>query len=263
MALGATQGDGPSPLRGPEAPDIYGLPGLSPDDKEKVRLGTACALRALAMAMILHEAGKPWWIETPMPRDGHPSVFKLPEYIDFFDKAGINIQVTAQCNYGSDFKKMTAFASNIALGLKAQCWHPLREWTIPWSGEVHALPHPPLVGKQKAILSCYWSPKMLREREPPGPWITKQAAIYPYRLNEHLTSKVIYAALNVQTMPTHGCRNPKRPMEATSTIDEARSRFRNKDGLPEVTFKTPLRGHKRAKFNGVPGQPIGGLRDVG
>ena len=79
VARGATQGDGPSPLRGPEAPDIHGLPGLSPDDKEKVRLGTACALRALAMAMILHEAGKPWWTETPLPRDGHPSVFKLPE----------------------------------------------------------------------------------------------------------------------------------------------------------------------------------------
>ena len=52
-------------------------------------------------------------------------------------------------------------------------------------------------------------------------------------------------------------KSNKRQRVETDTLEEARSRFRNKDGLPDVTFKAPLRGVKRAKLHGQAGQPIG------
>ena len=131
------------------------------------------------MAKILHRQGKTWWVETPMPRKDHPSVFKLPDFIEFFKQTGIEMQIVAQCNYGSSFKKLTAFASNIKLNLKPECWHAWREWIIPWSGQAHTLPHPPLMGEQMAILKDKWNPQMKRRCEPAGPWLTKHAAIYP------------------------------------------------------------------------------------
>ena len=52
-------GAGPRPIRGERPPDIYGLPGLTPGEKKKVREGTACALRAVEMAWEMEARGPP------------------------------------------------------------------------------------------------------------------------------------------------------------------------------------------------------------
>ena len=61
----------PQPLRGEWPPDLYGLKAIRPEDKEKVRIGTALALRGAEFASAFADAGRPWLAETPAQRSGN------------------------------------------------------------------------------------------------------------------------------------------------------------------------------------------------
>ena len=61
----------PAPLRGAEAPEIYGFKGITGDDKERVRIGTRCALRCVQITRILSARSAPWLWEQPKIRAGH------------------------------------------------------------------------------------------------------------------------------------------------------------------------------------------------
>ena len=91
---------GPPPLRGPEPPDIYGLPNLDVASKDKVRQGTLHALRAAHAARTADAAGIPWAIESPRIRQGRPSVFVLPEWLALRNDSGIRQTDPDQCCFG-------------------------------------------------------------------------------------------------------------------------------------------------------------------
>merc|ERR1712025_677996 len=72
---------GPGPIRGKEAPQIFGLPGITPADREKCRKGTLLAHRCADVADLCDEIGMPWAAEAPLIRKSFPSAFKLPRWL--------------------------------------------------------------------------------------------------------------------------------------------------------------------------------------
>ena len=156
---------GPGPLRGELAPDIYGLKGLAPSAKEKVRIGTLLALRACSVASAMHDLGQPWSIETPEPRPGHPSVFKLPELVRLAGLDGVSLTTSDQCTVGSITTEPTALLGNMQIAKDPQrCSHPPRWWRIPWSGEEVFAPRPPLKGHQLAAPWDEWGRRCTSRR---------------------------------------------------------------------------------------------------
>jgi len=67
-----TDDGGPAPLRGAEGKDIYGFPGLSLKDRERVSSGTILALRGTAIAKACLQADIPCLAETPELKEGSP-----------------------------------------------------------------------------------------------------------------------------------------------------------------------------------------------
>ncbi len=90
FSSGRTGDGGPVPLRGTSGADMYGLPGLSLKDKEKVRVGTILALRGAALAKECLAKDIPWLAETPQFKEGEPSLLRLPEWADIIDRADVN-----------------------------------------------------------------------------------------------------------------------------------------------------------------------------
>ena len=68
-------------------PDIYGLPKLRPEQKELAKMGTLLALRARDSAEACVGRNIPIIAETPKLGQGHPSVFKIPEWIQLIADA--------------------------------------------------------------------------------------------------------------------------------------------------------------------------------
>ena len=86
-----------SPLRGACAPDVYGVPGLTPRDKSKVRLETLLALRCVGVANAVHAKSLEWGIITPRPAAGDPSVFNLPEVAKLDSLDGVETVFLPRC----------------------------------------------------------------------------------------------------------------------------------------------------------------------
>ena len=86
---GGDRGVAPPAVRGEFSPDIYGLPGLSPHDKEIVRKGTLLALRSRQAAGVFCDLGRPWAWEAPAVETGCPSIFKLPEVLELDSVPGV------------------------------------------------------------------------------------------------------------------------------------------------------------------------------
>ena len=91
MYSGGRTGDGgPAPLRGSVGKDIYGLPGLSIKDKEKVRAGTILALRGADLAKECSVQDIPWLAETPKFSEDSPSLLRLPEWANIYGRSDVN-----------------------------------------------------------------------------------------------------------------------------------------------------------------------------
>lgn len=182
---------GPRPLRTSKGPERYGRKDLKAHEKEKVKTGTLLAKRACDTATHAHEQDKPWVLEQPHWREDSTSMFTLDEFQQLQQRDGVKIYTLAQCRYGADVEKLTDLMSNRDLSeLELQCNHPHIWWRIPWSGEWHYGPHPPLRGKQKAIKAEDWNESMLRYSEPDGPYLTRSYAAYPRELNEALAKAI-------------------------------------------------------------------------
>ena len=169
---------GPQPLRSACGPDRYGFKWLGVEDKRKAREGNVLALRAHAVAEHAMDRKAPWILEQPHEREGKTSMFKLDEFIELMQKPAIYRYTFAQGRYGAEAEKLTDLVSNIA-GMDEftlKCNHPKQWWVIPWSGERVLSPHPPLRGKQRAIAERDWNQSMLRDKEPHGDYLTRQAA---------------------------------------------------------------------------------------
>lgn len=225
---------GPLPLRGPRPPEIYGRADLSPADKEKVRIGTLIAVRCARAARTMHAKGLPWTWETPDPRPGKPSVFVLPEVQALDELPGVSTISFPQCEFGARAMKMTALKGSARLeGMPTACSHPKRWWRVPWSGAWKFGSHSPLRGRQWAVPAEEWTPRMLTRREPPGPYITREAAAYPGQLNLKLATSLIAAARAARSQrasslaPAVGADPPEAPSDYLS---------------PKVHFSERLRG---------------------
>ena len=161
---------GPKPLRGVSGPDRYGLRWLTMDDKKKVTEGTVMAVRAADMAWYAHWNGKWWIVEQPHEREGKTSMWKLDEFERLRSLDDVFTYTFDQCRFECRAQKRTDLLSNIP-GLEeftVLCNHEVKRWIIPWSGELVVAPHPPLRGRQWAILESQWDETMLRDREPGG-----------------------------------------------------------------------------------------------
>ena len=182
---------GPRPLRKPSGPERYGIKDAKPYEKEKIRQGTLLGMRAHQVADYATEADKPWILEQPHWREGKTSLFTLDEFQELLSRDNVGRYTVAQCRYGADAEKLTDLISNRDLSsMELRCNHPDRWWRVPWNGQWHYGPHPPLKGKQKAVPAEEWQPSMLRRQELDGPYITRAYAAYPGEFNKALADKM-------------------------------------------------------------------------
>jgi hypothetical protein len=229
----------PKPLRGAVAPEIYGMKDLVGDDKERVRIGTLCALRCVQIAKILMARSVPWLWEQPRMRAGHPHMFCIPEVAALLSLPGVRMSNVDQCRYGGKFQKGTVFLGTLATE-ELRCDHPAVWWRVPWSGEAYCSAHPKLRGKQAAVPFGSWAYHMMRSREPHGEYLTRGSACYPAKLNSMLAAAFALAASVKPPPPVplvtgHG---------GVSSVPSGSVGGRA-GGLPEadkVTFSTQLRG---------------------
>lgn len=110
---------------------------------------------------------------------------------------GVKFHTFDQCELGAEFEKKTDVMSNIDDDIMApfqrSCTHHKMWWVVPWSGRQVYSSHPPLRGRQKAIPFWEWRHDMLREREPPGEYLTRGTAAYPKKMNESLVNALVEA----------------------------------------------------------------------
>ena len=165
--------NGPGQLRGISGKDIYGLPDLRPEDKEKVRCGTLLALRGSVIARVCDKLKIPWLAETPKHIDGKPSLILLPEWASIYNAEDIDKSTVYQCGLGAKWQKASELWGRCSLqGLPTSCTHNSQSWTVPWSGFSYNSPHPRLRGTQAAIPSVEWRPSMRRKSMPWGNYIS-------------------------------------------------------------------------------------------
>ena len=137
-------------MRGAVGPDLYGLPGLDPQEKETVRIGTLLAIRSAEASDLMWLMQWPFWIENPPRREGSPSFFSISVFRKLVEKDGVGFGYLVQCELGAATTKPTEllhFAIDFSR-LPKECTHPKRWWARPWDGAQHFGSHPPLRGKQ-------------------------------------------------------------------------------------------------------------------
>ncbi len=170
---------GPRALRGPSKPDLYGLPGLRPFEKEQCRKGTLLAVRSMEIASRFKAQRKKWILENPYPlRDDEPSVFNLDEARELLNDTDHDIKEGAatalirsdQCRDGADCCKPTGLmgTKSILQGFGRQCDHPSKWWVYHDYSWVKA-PHAPLRRKGHSGKPC---PRPV----PPGEWYPNMPA---------------------------------------------------------------------------------------
>ena len=115
---------GPMPLRGTGPKDIYGLEGLSEEDSEKVKIGTACATNCADCAIRATRCSVPvpWLLEQPRELEDKPHLLELPEWIKVLEEAEPNRSTVPQCCYESVFEKLTDLVGTVDLdGMPGSC----------------------------------------------------------------------------------------------------------------------------------------------
>ena len=138
---------GPPPLRGESPPEIFGFSHLNAKEREQVRLGTLIAERGADIADLADNELDltPWIAETPKVRRGHPSVFKLPRWLQIRLRRTTRQADLDQCEYGDSpprpdelvFKKGTSILGNLPLhGVHRLCSHSPTDWVVPSTGSV-------------------------------------------------------------------------------------------------------------------------------
>ena len=153
------------------------------------------AIRGAITAERLYEHGKPWISETPKRRPNAACVHKSPEWEEAHAKDGVHPTHSVQCEHGPRITKPTEWMWYLTdlSDFPTRCKHPRQRWAIPWNRKMFVQPHPPLRGKQYAVLEKDWHAGVLRDREPHGPYMTKGQAAYPTRLNLMLAYKLVHA----------------------------------------------------------------------
>lgn len=253
---------GPYQLRGAEMPQLYkGVAGLTQEEREQIKIGNVLADRAAEAVHWFAVRGYPWAIEQPARREGNPSMFNLPKFELLRKTPNACFKRFAQCHFGCEFQKSTEILGNISLDhWPGDCCHPTKEWIIPWSGVKHVGPHPPLKGRQKAIPAECWVESMLRDVEPPGPFLTKSTAHYPGEMNRAI-AEVFHRSFSTGV---------KRKMTADVKSQKVDAPLRNVSDLPipkmlkhtpDEAFVEQVVGGLRKPYNSLNAVP--GLINIG
>ena len=184
---------GPGPLRDETGPGRYGKPGITPEEKERVKIGTLLALRARDYLLAFKRKGLPVILEQPKVADGRPSMMKLDEFAEILKDENCKTTEIVQCEMGAITTKPTFLMGfNVCFDrFPTKCTHTSKWWRKPWSGAWRFAPHPQLRGTQWEIPGPNWHEGMLRNKEPPGEFITKQASAYPEEMNENIALSLI------------------------------------------------------------------------
>ena len=98
-------GRGPPPLRSNEA--LWGLPGLSDQDQERVREGNALARFSLRVFDICHRFGIPVGLENPATS----RLWLVPQMQRLLDQPNVQLSVTDYCQDGMAWRKRTKVLS--------------------------------------------------------------------------------------------------------------------------------------------------------
>ena len=269
---------GPTPLRGMSARDIYGLPNLSPADKEKVRIGTLLAVRT-AEGLVLHlRLLIPFIFETPAPRPGRPHITLLEEFRPIVDDPRVDTLIFDQCTCGAPGAKATMLLlfmihrDQVQLPVPpGRCSHSARWWTVPWSGFSYQAPHPAIKGKQWAVPFEQWSPDMLCRSEPPGEFISRSLAAYPAEMNRFLAMWLTDAVARASDPLDADDQEPTSAVTAlvsvgtwrNALVPKASSRSSEHDTAAELTRPSVLK-RPRLRLAAPPTGPtranIGGMR---
>ena len=113
----AGAGDGPGAghrtLRGAEPPDLYGVPGLTPEEKEATRLETLLAMRAVLVAGACADIGVPWSLRCPAAKPGLPSMLNLPEVKALLERPGATDATIMQHRLGAPTPEPVTFRGTV------------------------------------------------------------------------------------------------------------------------------------------------------
>ena len=207
---------GPQPLRGATGNDRYGLQGLSIVDKDAVRLGTLLAVRTAAGLVLCLKKRIPFFYETPWPTAGKINMTLLDEFMEVVCHPEVVMWKVHQCRLDALTTKPTLLMTFLLEHDPEPlvCNHQDQWWVVPSSGITHHQPHPPLRGKEWAILYDSWDQAVWY---PPPPanadWLTRSAAAYPARMNKMLATMLAVAAAK-----RHAFRNAA-PLRDLGTAD--------------------------------------------
>ena len=199
---------GPGPLRGPTGSRRYGLPNLKPADKDKVKVGTLLAMRALGVFREFRKQGKPVVLEQPFWRRRDPStisMFNLDEYQDLSQHTDVHLANFDQCMFGaSSTKRTTVICSHVDLmGISRDCNHEKVWWTRSSDGQRYYGAHAPLKGKVPWTL-LDGSPNQVVTGNNKYAYLTTASASYPAGLNHFLASKLVGSLRSSQPGISHG-----------------------------------------------------------
>ena len=87
---------------------------MKPKEKEQVRIGTLLAKRAAHGIKAQRLAGRPWVLESLVPREGFASIFRLPEVIEACGESCVTTDFV-QCELGALSQKPTELKSDFVL----------------------------------------------------------------------------------------------------------------------------------------------------
>ena len=97
---------GPPPIRSDK--HLYGIPGISPDDAEKVRLGTRFLDISLELADLVFQHKGAWSIENP----ASSMLWLMPQVLLFIAQHPHVRNQLDMCQFGGDSKKPTVFLAS-------------------------------------------------------------------------------------------------------------------------------------------------------
>ena len=112
-------------LRDASGPGRYGKKGLTPAQKEKVRLHTLVAVRVAQVLTLLTVRMLPWIFEAPHAIEKQVSVLNLDGYTEPPSRPDVVKIIGAQCPFGVVSSKPTAWAHHRAVlsGMPMTCPH--------------------------------------------------------------------------------------------------------------------------------------------
>ena len=109
--------------------------------KEKVRIGTCCAVRVAEASTIMSDADAAFFTENPFGDKSTVSLFNLDEFQALEKRPDVSNKPFYQCPFGAETAKPSLGQTNLNIELPNACPHPTTWWRIPSTGRSYRTPH--------------------------------------------------------------------------------------------------------------------------